>query len=561
MRDLIRLLKLFTAERGWMLGGIALACLTVLANFGLMALSGWFLAAAAVTGLAGFAAQNAFNFFSPAAGVRFFATVRVASRYVERLVTHDATFRLLAQLRVWFYTKLEPLAPAVLQGYRASDLLSRIVADIDTLNMFYLRVFLPFAMACAAGLAMVAFFGVFSWPAALALLAGLGLTGGVLPWLTQGRGAAAGAEMTRLNADLRAEMVDAVQGMGELLSLQAAPALQARVAELNARLVGRQAEMAGITGLGSAAAGLLTNFTLLLVLVAVIPAVRAGRLGGPELPMLALGTLAAFEAVAPLPVAFQFLGQIRAAAARIFQIADQKPVIVPPAQPSPRPQGVELDLRGVCLRYAADAPWALNGLDLHIGQGSHVAILGATGAGKTSLINLLLRFHEYEAGSAKFGGVELRDFHAEDLAGYFSVVSQRSYLFHTTIRDNLLIAKGEAAEDELWRALEVAQLAGFVRGLPLGLDTIVGEAGVRLSGGQARRVAIARAVLKDTPWLILDEPTEGLDTLTEQALLRDLQPVMVGKTVLYITHRRAGLATMDRVYTLSGGKICSGSSH
>ena len=555
MRDLTRLLRLFTADRGWMLGGVALACLTVLANFGLMALSGWFLAAAALTGLAGFAAQNAFNFFSPAAGVRFFATVRVASRYVERLVTHDATFRLLAQLRVWFYTKLEPLAPAVLQGYRASDLLSRIVADIDTLNMFYLRVFVPFAVACGAGVAMVVFFGLFSWPAALALLAGLVLTGGALPWLTQWRGAAAGDEITRLHADLRAEMVDAVQGMGELLSYNAAPALQGRVAGLNARLIGRQAEMARVTGLGSAAAGLLANFTLLLVVVAVIPAVRAGQLSAPELPMLALGTMAAFEAVAPLPVAFQFLGQIRTAAARIFQIADQKPVIVPPPHPSPRPGSFDLDLRGVCLRYAGDAPWALKGLDLHISQGSHVAIMGATGAGKTSLINLLLRFHEYQAGSAKFGGVELRDFHAEDLAGYFSVVSQRSYLFHTTIRDNLLIAKGEAAEDELWHALDVAQLAGFVRELPLGLDTIVGEAGVRLSGGQARRVAIARAVLKDTPWLILDEPTEGLDTVTEQALLRELRPVMAGKTVLYITHRRAGLAAMDRVYTLTDGRI------
>ncbi len=555
MRDLIRLLRLFWPSRGWVFGGVALACVTVLANFGLLMLSGWFLAAAAVTGLAGYAAQNAFNFFSPAAGVRFFATIRVISRYVERLVTHDATFRLIARLRVWFYTRLEPLAPAVLQGYRASDLLSRIVADIDTLNMFYLRVFLPFAVACAAGVAMVAFFGVFSWPAALVLLAGLVLTGGALPWLTQWRGAGAGDEITRLNADLRAEMVDAVQGMGELLSYNAAPALRERVAGLNARLIGRQAEMARIGGFGGAAAGLLANFTLLLVVAVAIPAVRAGRLSAPELPMLALGAMAAFEAVAPLPAAFQLLGQIRSAAARIFQIADQKSVIVPPAHPSPRPAGFDLDLRGVRLRYAEDAPWALNGLDLWISQGSRVAIMGGTGAGKTSLINLLLRFHEYQAGSAKFGGVELRDFHAEDLAGYFSVVSQRSYLFHATIRDNLLIAKGEAAEDELWRALEVAQLADFVRAQPLGLDTIVGEAGVRLSGGQARRVAIARAVLKDTPWLILDEPTEGLDTMTEQALLRDLRPVMAGKTVLYITHRRAGLAAMERVYTLTDGRI------
>lgn len=555
MRDLIRLLKIFSTYRGWMFGGVALACVTVLANFGLLALSGWFLTSAAITGLAGYAAQNAFNFFSPAAGVRFFATVRVVSRYLERLVTHDATFRLLAELRVWFYTKLEPLAPAALQGYRASDLLSRIVADIDTLNLFYLRVFTPFAVACIAGLAMVLFFAVFSWQAALALAVGLALTGVAVPVFAVWRGAAAGAEITRLNADLRAEMVDAVQGMGELLSYNAAPALQARVAGLNARLIGRQAEMARITGLGAAAAGLLTNFTLFFVVIAATRAFGAGRLTAAELPMLALGSLAAFEAVAPLPGAFQFMGQIRTAARRIFQLADTKPAIAPPSCPSPRPDNFDLDLQGVFLRYAPDAGWALNGLDLHIKQGTHVAVMGGTGAGKTSLINLLLRFNEYQAGTVKFGGFDLRDFHAEDIAAYISVVSQRSYLFHTSIRDNLLLAKGNAGEDELWHALEVAQLADFVRAQQAGLDTIVGEAGVRLSGGQARRVAIARAVLKATPWLILDEPTEGLDTVTERDLLRDLQPVMAGKTVLYITHRRAGIAAMDVVYTLKAGKV------
>ncbi|MDE8350100.1 MAG: thiol reductant ABC exporter subunit CydC [Acidocella sp.] len=555
MRIIWRLLALFGRDAGWMTGGILLACLTILANFGLMTLSGWFLASAAIAGLAGIAAQNVFNFFSPAAGVRFFATIRVLSRYVERLVTHEATFRLLATLRVWFYTKLEPLAPAALQGYRAGDLLSRIVADIDTLNLFYLRVYVPFLAAGVATLVMVSFFGLFSGWAALALAVGLAVTGIAVPMLSQWRGNVAGAEINALNVQMRMEMLDAIQGMGELLTYNAAPALQGRVAGLNGRLIGRQAEMSAVSGMGMAASGLLGNLTMLVVVVAATMKVSAGTLGAADLPLLALGSMAAFEAVAPLPSALQYLGQIRAAAVRIFELTDQQPAIAPPPGPTPKPANFDLDLQAVKLRYQDAADWALDGLDLHIPQGSHIGLQGNTGAGKSTLINLLLRFYDYQHGAASFGGVDLRAFSSEAMASYVSVISQRSYLFHTTIRDNLLLAKGDACAADLWHALEVAQLAEFVRAQPLGLDTIVGEAGVRLSGGQARRVAIARAVLKDTPWLILDEPTEGLDPLTERALLRDLKPVMAGKTVIYITHRTAGLELMDQTYSLKSGKL------
>ncbi|HQT63840.1 MAG: thiol reductant ABC exporter subunit CydC [Acidocella sp. 20-57-95] len=555
MRVILRLLALFGRDGGWMTGGIVLACLTILANFGLMTLSGWFLASAAIAGLAGVAAQNAFNFFSPAAGVRFFATIRVLSRYTERLVTHEATFRLLATLRVWFYTKLAPLAPAALQGYRAGDLLSRIVADIDTLNLFYLRVYVPFIAAAVAALAMVGFFGLFSLPAAVALAVGLGVTGLAVPMVTQWRGNAAGADITNLNAQMRVEMVDAIQGMGELLTYNAAPALQARVENLNKRLISRQAEMSAITGAGMAASGLFGNLTMLAVVIAAAVKVTAGQLGAADLPMLALGSMAAFEAVAPLPSALQYLGQIRAAASRIFELTDQQPAIRPIPGSAPQLSHFDLDLRGIKLRYEDNAAWALDGLDLHIPQGSHIGLQGSTGAGKSTLINLLLRFYEYQDGTASFGGVDLRAFSSEAIASYISVISQRTYLFHTTIRDNLLLAKGDASAADLWHALDVAQLADFVRAQPLGLDTIVGEAGVRLSGGQARRVAIARAVLKDTPWLILDEPTEGLDPVTERAFLRDLLAVMAGKTVLYITHRTAGLEMMDQVYALAAGKL------
>ena len=555
MRELKRLTALFRPYRGWMLGGLALSCLTILANFGLMTLSGWFLAATAIAGLAGYAAQNAFNFFSPAAGVRFFATLRVGSRYAERLVTHEATFRLLAALRVWFYATLEPLAPAALQGYRAADLLSRLVADIDTLNLFYLRVYVPVLTALITACIMTGFFAIFSLPAALILLAGLVLTGAAAPGLTGWAGRTAGREAVQASAALRGEYIDAIQGMGELLTYGAAPALLARAAAGNARLIVAQSRMAQISGLAFAASGLATNFTLLAVTLAGGAKVASGHLGAADLPLLALGTAAAFEAVAPLPAAFQYLGQILEAARRIFALADTAPPILPPTAPAPEPSSFALVLENVSLRYAPDAAWALDNLSLTIPACSRTGITGPTGAGKSTLINLLLRFNEYQSGAARFGGHDLRAFGSADIARFVTIISQRSHLFHTTIRDNLLLANGSASTDQLWHALEVAQLAAFVHAQPQGLDTLVGEAGTKLSGGQARRVALARAVLRPTPWLILDEPTEGLDAATEQDFLRDLAPLLEGRTVLCITHRAAPLALMHRIHALSAGRL------
>ncbi len=555
MRALIRLAGLFRPFRGWMLGGLALSSLTILANFWLMTLSGWFLAAAAITGLAGYAAQNAFNFFSPAAGVRFFATLRVGSRYAERLVTHEATFRLLARLRVWFYATLEPLAPAALQGFRSSDLLSRLVADIDTLNLFYLRVYVPVLSAIIATLIMTGFFALFSVQAALILLAGLVVTGALTPYLTGRAGRAAGRDVVRETAALRGEYVDAVLGMGELLTYGAAPALLARAARGNTRLLAAQAHLAKISGAGMAASGLTTNFALLAVTLAAGGKVAAGHLGTADLPLLALGTAAAFEAVAPLPAAFQYLGQILEAAQRIFAIADLPPAVPPLASPAPVPEHFALVLEDVSLRYAPGMAPALRGISLTIPEGGRTGITGPTGAGKSTLINLLLRFHEYQTGHASFGGHDLRAYDSAAMARYVTIISQRSHLFHTTIRDNLLLADGAATEAQMWQALEVAQLAGFVRAQPRGLDTMVGETGARLSGGQARRVALARAVLRPTPWLILDEPTEGLDATTEQDFLRDLAPLLEGRTVLCITHRAAPLALVQQVYALNEGRL------
>ena len=554
MRDLWRLLKLFAPYRWWMLGGALLALLTMLSNFGLMTLSGWFLASAALAGLGGYATLNLYNFFLPAAGVRGFATIRVLSRWLERIVTHEATFRLLAQLRTWFYARLEPLAPAGLQGLRSGDLLARLVADIDTLNNFYLRVFTPFLVAGLATLVMAGFFALYAWQLGLVLLLFLVISGLALPLLSERLGARAGAEMTQIQAEMRVQIVDTLQGMGELLVANAGPRLQRELAEKNAQLIARQGRLAGVAGIGSAGMSFMGNLALWVILLLGIPLVRHG-IGRAELPMFALGTMAAFEAIAALPLAFQFLGQTRAAARRIFAVADLPAPFADAAGPAPQPKGLDLAMVDVHLRYPGARSDALRGLTLSVPEGSRTAILGATGAGKSSIVNLLLRFYDYQAGSARLGGCELRDFPADDLRRYFAVVSQRSYLFHSTIRDNLLLAKGDADEEALWAALAAAQLDEFVRSLPQGLDNIVGEGGINLSGGQARRMAIARAFLKDSPILLLDEPTEGLDAITEAHFLVALKALMKGRSVVYITHRLLGLEDMDQILILDGGQV------
>lgn len=555
MRELIRLLRLYAPYRLWIAGGLLLALATILANFGLLALAGWFLAASGLVGLAGFAAQNAFNFFTPAAGVRFFATVRVLGRYAGRIVDHEATLRQLAGLRAFLFEKLEPLAPAGLAGERSGDLLSRLVADIDRLGDVYLRVLAPFAVGAAAALAMAATLAFFAPIAGLALLAGLALAGLAVPAASLALGARPSREAVAVRNEMRADIVDAVQGIAELLTYNAAPAMEARIAAANERLIAQEARLAAIAGFGAAAGLLIANATMGTALLIGLPLAAAHLLPGTDVPLLALGTLAAFEAVAPLPQAFQLLGGMAESARRVFALADRAPPVREPERSPGRPHCLDLVLSDVRLRYARDRPWALDGLSLAIREGERVTIVGRSGAGKTSLVNLLLRFADYQEGSATIGGIDLGKIRGDDARSLFAVVSQRTHLFAGSIGENLRIARPDADGAALWRALEAAGLAGFVRAAPGGLDREVGEGAARLSGGEARRLALARAYLRDAPFLVLDEPTEGLDPLTEAALRADLARLGAGRTVISITHRLAFIAPDERVVVLEGGRV------
>lgn len=551
MRELLRLLRLFRPYRRWMLAGIALSAGVILANVALLSLAGWFITGMAIAGLG----LGTINYFTPAAGIRALAIARAFGRYGERLVTHEATLHVLSELRVWFYEHLEPLAPARLQFYRGGDLLSRIRADIDTLDNFYLRVLAPSVAAALGVVLMVGFMALFSVQVALVDLAGLLIAGVALPLLAQRLGGPPGERAVARRAELRSAVADSVRGLGELRVYQATGRQAAHIQRLSHDLIAHQRRQAGINALSSALSGLVSRLSLWFALLLAIALVAGHHLTGPDLVMIAFFVLASFEGVTALPLAFQTLGETVAAARRIFEIVDAEPVVTDPSHEVEMPRHFDLRVEGLRMRYGQDGAWALNGINLTVPAGGRAAIVGPTGSGKTSLFNVLLRFWAYQEGAIEIGGRSLHEFSGETIRRCCAVVTQQTHLFNSSIRQNLLLARSNATADELHQVLRQAHVFEEVMAFPDGLDTVVGETGMRLSGGQARRVAIARALLKNAPILLLDEPTEGLDAGAEQAILEALEALMVGRTTLLATHRPQALRYVDHVVVLHQGRI------
>jgi ATP-binding cassette subfamily C protein CydC len=550
MKDFWRLLLLFTGSWRWVLAGIGLTVLVILANVGLLALSGWFIAAMALAGLG----LQHIEYFTPAAAIRGLALIRTGGRYLERLITHEATFRFLAQLRVWFYNHLEPLAPARLQYYRGGDLLSRIRADIDSLDNVYLRVLVPTASAVITVLLMVLFLAWFSPHVALADFAGLVLAGVVVPLLALRQNRAPGAKGVVLRGTLRADIADAIRGFGELLVYQALAPKLAGLDRSSAALIATQRSEARINGVSSATTLLIAQLSLWAAVIIAIPLVGQRAITSPDFAMIGLFVLASFDAVSALPAAYNALGQTLAAARRIFEVIDTSPAVSEPTAEVPPPTQFDLRVDHLKMRYAETQAWALDGVSFAIPEGSCLGVVGQTGAGKTSLLNVLLRFWDFQEGTVRIGGVSLRDLHGETIRGLCAVVAQQTHLFNTSIRENLLLARPDATEDELRAALRNADILDEVMAMPAGLDAVVGEVGTGLSGGQGRRIAIARAFLKNAPLLILDEPTEGLDAISERAVLNTVARLMRGRTTLLITHRPQSLRLADAVLVLEKGK-------
>ncbi|MBK5968264.1 MULTISPECIES: thiol reductant ABC exporter subunit CydC [Thiorhodovibrio] len=557
MKDLLRLWQLFKPYRIWIWGGYLIALVTLLANVTLLAISGWFITAMAVAGTAGVM----MNYFTPAAIIRASAMARTAGRYLERLISHEATLRQLSGLRVWFYQHLEPLAPARLQEFHSGDLLSRIRADVDALDNFYVRVLIPVLVAASASLGFFLFTAFYHLTLALSLLALLLIAGVALPAASRQLGRAPGRHLVETEAALRQTAIEGTQGLSELLVFGAADAHAQRLDALSAELIDSQDRMSRLAGIATGGVGLCANLALWLAIWLGLPLLQDGSLAPPQLAMLALLALASFEAVAPLPLAFQQLESTLTAARRLFAIVDTKPAAPEPEGPAVQPQHFDLSAQGIQFRYPKAERPALSDFNLDLPAGRRIAIVGPTGSGKTTVFNLLLRFWLPEAGTIQLGGIPFDRLQGEELRRHVALVSQHTHLFNASIRDNLLSAAPDADQEALERACRTAQIHDFIATLPEGYDTWAGETGVRLSGGQGRRIAIARALLKDAPILLLDEPTEGLDAPTEHALMLAIDQAMQGRSTLLITHRPIALARMDEILVLDQGRIVERGSH
>jgi ATP-binding cassette subfamily C protein CydC len=553
-RPFRRLLRLAAPFTRWMVLAAGLGFATVGSGIGLMTTSAYLIARAALH-------PSIADLQVAIVAVRFFGIARGVFRYAERYVSHEVTFRLLARLRVWFYAALEPLAPARLMRYRSGDLLARIVADIETLENVYLRVVAPPSVALLAAVLLAALLGSFDPWLAATLLAFLLLAGAGLPLLVRALSRPAGRRLVKVRAELNSTLVDGIQGMADLLAFGREEHHLARVEGLSRELGQLQGGMAHLSGLHSALTGLLISLATLSVLVMAIPLVSSGRLDGVFLAVLTLAAMSGFEAVLPLPQAFQYLENSLEAARRLFEIVDARPAVTDPVSPVPVAARPSLHIKELRFAYYPEGPPALDGISFDLPAGKRLAIVGPSGAGKSTLVHLLLRFWEYDQGHILLDGQDLHQYSQEELRQRIGVVPQRTHLFNATVRENLLLAQPAAAEAKMIRAAQQAQIHDFIQALPKGYDTRLGEQGLRLSSGQRQRLAIARAILKDVPILVLDEPTAHLDALTERKVMETLQTMAPGRTMLIVTHRLVGLETVDEILVLSGGHIVERGRH
>jgi thiol reductant ABC exporter CydC subunit len=524
------------------------------ASIGLMSTSGYLIARAALR-------PSIADLQLAIVGVRFFGIARGVFRYLERCVSHDAAFHLLSRLRVWFYRALEPLAPARLLQYRSGDLLPRLVADIETLENLYLRGIAPPVVAVLVALLAAGLLGSFD-PRLAAVLGVFLLVAGLgLPLLTRHLGRQAGRQVVAIRAELNCALVDGIQGLAALLAFGGEGRQLDTIRQLGRSLARRQGRVARIGGLQAALVGLLMNLAVLAVLAVAIPLVSSGQLDGVYLALLALATISCFEAVLPLPQALQYLEHNEEAARRLFDIVAAEPTVVDPPSVLPVPGVYALRVENLRFSYEPGAPPALDGVSFELPPGNRVAIVGPSGAGKSTLVHLLLRFWDYDNGRILLAGRELKLYGQDDLRRSVAVVSQHTHLFNATVRENLLLGRPEASDQEIIQAAREAQIHEFIQSLPQGYDTRIGEQGVRLSGGQRQRLAIARAALKQAPMLILDEPTADLDALTESEVLVALRALMAGRTSLIITHRLVGLEDAATILVLREGRIVEQGRH
>lgn len=542
MTALGRILVLWRGRWGWLAAGVAVSLAALASGVVLLAASGGAVARA-LLGL-GLAAALALRVFGPA---------RVVLRYAERLVTHDATFRALADLRVWFFRGVARGSAGGLGFARAGDVLARLVGDIETLDGLYLRILVPLAGAVLLLIALLLLAAPFGAVLAVAVAALFVLCAFALPALGMRMARRRGAAVAAAQGAMRVAVVDALSGLREVRAFGAEGRMLAAVQAREAATLRAARALSHDAALGGAAALLCGQLGLFAVL-ALAMATPTGRAHPVAAVTLAFVAVAAFEAVSGLPRAGVLAGHAAAAAGRVLEAAERPAPVPDPACPAALPVHSGLRFENVRFAWQPDRAPVFDGLMLDVPEGSRVALLGPSGSGKSTVAALALKVAAPQAGRVTLGGVDLASLSAAELRSRVGWLSQATHLFDDSIRANLKLARPDADDAALWAALEAAQIAEVVRSLADGLDTWLGEGGARVSGGQARRLALARALLSPAPVLLLDEPCAGLDVDTERAFLTTLNDVAQGRTLVLIVHRLTGVERLHRIWRLSRGR-------
>ncbi|MEV0219409.1 thiol reductant ABC exporter subunit CydD [Streptomyces sp. NPDC050704] len=537
------------ARRGRLVLALLLGSLALGSAVGLMATSGWLISRASQQ-------PPVLYLMVAVTATRAFGIGRAVFRYSERLVSHDAVLRMLADTRVAVYRRLERLAPAGLRTARRGDLLSRLVADVDALQDYWLRWLLPAAAAAVVSAASVGFTAWLLPEAGAALAVGLLAAGVGVPLVTGAVARRAERRLAPARGVLATRVADLLTGTAELTVAGALPARTAEARRADAELTRIASRAATATALGDGLTALVSGLTVAAAALAGAQAVADGRLSGVAMAVVVLTPLAAFEAVLGLPLAVQYRQRVRRSAERVYEVLDAPEPVREPERPHEAPESpFPVVVKGLTARHAGQDRDALAGVDLTLERGRKIAVVGPSGSGKTTLAQVLLRFLDADAGAYTLGGVDAYGMDSDDVRRLVGLCAQDAHLFDSSVRENLLLARKGATDGELRDVLDRVRLLDWADGLPEGLDTLIGEHGARLSGGQRQRLALARALLADFPVLVLDEPAEHLDLPTADALTADLLAATEGRTTLLITHRLAGLAAVDEVIVLAEGRV------
>ncbi|HOU43296.1 MAG TPA: thiol reductant ABC exporter subunit CydC, partial [Anaerolineaceae bacterium] len=548
MKLVWRLLGFMKPLRGWILISTMTGFSTVAAGVGLLGTSAYLIASAAFH-------PSIAELSVAVVGVRFLGISRGVFRYLDRLVSHHVNFRLLSILRIWFYDCLKLLAPARLIHYQRGDLLSRAIGDIDTLDQFYVRAVSPVISAIFATVGFSMLVG--SWNVRLGwiLAAGLSVTSFVLPALVYIFSRGPAKQLVDQRAILSQTMLDTLRGAAEIIVFQQQEEELTQINRVSLQTNRAQVGLAHSQGLSNGMNAVLTQGTVVLMLLVGIPLVRTGELDGIMLAVIVLITMASFEISIPIAQAAQFWESSLQAARRLFEMADQQPAIIEPVIPVSVPEKPNILIRNLSFQYHGNLPLAADHLNIDIPYGRKIALVGENGSGKTTILNLLMRFWDCQPGEILIDGIPVQEFSPKELRQRIGYVSPGGAIFQTTLRQNLLLANPGALDADLLRVLDSVQLGEWVQTLPDGLDTWLGASGLTISGGQLQRIQLARGLLMDAPIYLLDEPTTHLDVETENRLISLFRSIFQNRSLVWVTHRLVGLDWLDEILVLDNGRV------